>query len=122
MSGQPPKSVLTGPIGEQEPLLIHDLPTDNVVATITALAGELFVVKDRLAALELELERAGVVAGSSLEGQQLNASERKQRQQELDGFVQRIMSELTRDRTPSSQIRKQAYQYLSAYGASEDDS
>jgi hypothetical protein len=121
MSGQPPKSVLTGPVEQQEPLLIHDLPTDNVVATITALAGELFVVKDRLAALQLELERAGVVAESSLESQQLDATERQQRQQELDGFVQRVMSELTRDRTPSSQIRKQAHQYLSAYGASEND-
>ncbi len=122
MNQPPPKSVLTGPVEEQEPLLIHDLPSDNVVATITALTGELFVVKDRLAALEIELERAGVVPPAALETQQLSPLEREQRQLELDGFVQRIMSELTRDRTPSSQVRKAARKYLSDYGVTEDDS
>ena len=115
------KSVLTGPVTTEEPLLIHDLPVDNLVGAITALAGELFVVKDRLAALELELERAGLVAETALETQTLAPPEREQRQRELDGFVQRIMSELMRDRTPTSSVQQEVHQYLSPYKGSSND-
>ena len=56
------RAALTGPVIDKEPVMLKDLPMDNVVGAMTALASEVYILRERLAVMEAELTRHGVVA------------------------------------------------------------
>ena len=108
------KSLRTGPIteGELEPDWIHDLPADNVVATMTALAAEIHILKDRLRAMERELERHKVLPEGVVEKHSPTVEEQEADQAELERFSHRFWSELTRPRTQWAKVGKDAPDYF----------
>jgi len=108
------KTVKTGPVTEDqvEPDWIHDLPPDNMVAAITALAGEVYTLRERLRATERELERRDVFPQGTVENHQPTLDEGKADQEDLDAFVDRIWSEISRSRAPWASVQQGVEKYL----------
>ncbi len=100
------KSVKTGPItsDQPEPDWIHDLPNDNLVGAITALASEIYILKERLKATERELERHNAVPKGAIEEHQPTEEERLADQKQLRAFVKRIWSEIARPRRHAANV------------------
>lgn len=92
------KTVKTGPItsDQPEPEWIHDLPIDNVVGAMTALAAEIHILRERQRAMERELERRDLVPAGAIETHNPTGAERKADQKELEAFTKRFWSEITR--------------------------
>ncbi|MCS6947979.1 MAG: hypothetical protein NZM12_10225 [Steroidobacteraceae bacterium] len=99
-----PTVPLSAPIIDREPDFLTALPMDNAVGAIVALAAEVYLLRERLHALEAELTRRDVLPADAVERHEPSPQERQRRQEDLDAFTQRILSELTRDRTPVSRI------------------
>jgi hypothetical protein len=106
------KTVLEGPVTEREPLLVHDLPADNVVGVVTALAAEIWILRDRLHALERELAARRVLPADAAENHRAGEEEQRASQAELSAFVNRILAELARGRTPVSSVDPAVERYL----------
>ncbi len=109
------KTAKTGPItsDQPEPEWIHDLPIDNMVGAITALAGEVYILRERLRAMERELERRDIVPEGAVESHQPTRDEQIADQKDLDTFVNRIWSEITRSPyTPTANISPGVEKYL----------
>ena len=98
------KTVKTGPVIGPEPDWIHDLPTDNLVAVITALGGEVYTLRERLRAMERELVRRDVLPQGAVETHVPTADERTADQGDLQGFVTRLWAEIARTREPWSNV------------------
>jgi hypothetical protein len=113
MSDEPRfKAVLRGPITDHEPSFVHDLPQDNVVGVVTALAAEIWMLRDRLTALEHELATRRVLPADAVDHHRDSEDEQRANQAALTDFVNRILGELARDRTPVSQIDPGVERYL----------
>ena len=106
------KAVLEGPVTDREPLLVHDLPADNVVGVVTALAAEIWMLRDRLNTLERELATRRVLPPDATENHRDSEAEQRASQAELTAFVDRILSELARGRTPVSNVDPGVERYL----------
>ena len=106
------KAILEGPVTDREPLLVHDLPADNVVGAVTALAAEIWILRDRLRALERELATRRVLPEDAAENHRDSEEEQRASQAELSAFVNRILAELARDRTPVSKVDPGVERYL----------
>ena len=106
------KTVKTGPITGEEPDWLHDLPIDNLVGAITALSAEVYILRERLRTMERELIRRDVLSENSVEDHEPTESEREEDQQDLDAFVNRIWSEIARDRTPVAKVDPKAVDYF----------
>lgn len=100
------KAALPGPVGDTEPVLIHDLDQDRLVGAVVALAGELFVVKDKLDKMQRLLEKAGAIAPGLLEAPETEPAAIEAQQQEAQRFAARILSELHRPSTPIARVGK----------------
>ncbi len=98
------KAVKTGPITGEEPDWLHDLPVDNLVGAITALSGEVYILRERLRAMERELIRRDALTFNAVEDHEPTENEREQDQEGLDAFVNRIWSEIIRNRRPVSNV------------------
>ena len=113
MNAKPPfKTVRTGPITGDEPDWIHDLPVDNMVGAITALSGEVYILRERLRALERELVRRDTLTETAVEDHEPTQSEREADQKDLDAFVNRIWSEIMRDRKTVANVDPGAEKYF----------
>lgn len=106
------KAALRGPVTDREPLFVHDLSQDNVVGVVTALAAEIWMLRDRLAALERELAARHVLPADAAEHHRDTDEEQRVNQAALADFVNRILGELARDRTPASKIDPGVERYL----------
>ncbi|MDE0799365.1 MAG: hypothetical protein OSB02_01345 [Rhodospirillaceae bacterium] len=112
MSKKEFKAVKTGPITGEEPDWIHDLPVDNMVGAITALSAEVYILKERMRATERELVRRDALAESSVEDHEPTQEERETDQKDLDAFVNRIWTEIMRDRKTVSNVDPGAVNYF----------
>jgi hypothetical protein len=108
----PLSSVLQGPVLGVEPLFLQDMPKDNLVGAIVALTAEVYMLRERLAALESELTQRNVLAKGAVEAHQLPPDAAQRQAADLEAFTQRVLSELARDRTPVSSIDPRVSEYL----------
>jgi hypothetical protein len=92
---------LQGPVTGAEPHFLRELPMDNAVGAIMALSAEVWLLRERLAALEAQLEN-----------HRDNPAAAAARAADLSAYTERIMSELTRDREPVSHIDPEVGKYL----------
>jgi len=105
------KTVLTGPVTGDEPLLLKDLPMDNVVGALVVLAGEIFILRERMGLLEIEFEKQKAPRSDQPESSESLDEEAAALKAELDAFIHRFWSELSRDRSPSSTVASEVEKY-----------
>jgi hypothetical protein len=98
------KAVKTGPIIGPEPDWLHDVPLDNLVNAITALAGEVYILRERQRAMERELSRRNVLPPRAVEDHAPSPAERQADQDDLRAFVTRLWDEIARGRAPWAAI------------------
>ena len=103
---------ITGPITGEEPQFLADLPKDNLVGAIVALASELYVVRERLQTLEAELVGRKVLPPNAVEDHAPREDEARVRQADVTAFVNRVLSELSRPPRPTSRIDPGVGKYL----------
>lgn len=106
------KAVKTGPVTGEEPDWVHDLPVDNLVGAITALSGEVYILRERMRAMERELVRRDVLSDCAVEDHEPTIEERESDQKDLDAFVNRIWSEIMRGRTTVAKVDPGAVNYF----------
>jgi hypothetical protein len=107
------KASIGHPVTDEEPDFLDGLPTDNLVGAIVALCGEVWILRERLAALEAELADRRVVPPGAVERREPDESERAARQADLARFTERVLAELTRDRVPVARIDADVARHLS---------
>lgn len=112
---QPFNAALQGPVLDVEPDFLKTLPMDNAVGAIVALTAEVYMLRERLQALEAELANRKLLAVGAVENHQGTAEQQLARQNDLAAFTQRVLSELSRDRTPVSRISPDVVKYLQTY-------
>lgn len=98
------KTSLQGPITGKEPDFLQQLPMDNAVGAIVALTAEVWMLRERLAALEAELESRKVLPVGAVEHHRDSPAAAEARAADLAAYTERVMSELTRNREPVSTI------------------
>lgn len=98
------KTVHNGPITDKEPELLHDLSLDRIMSAVVALAGELYVVRDRVKVLEAELEKADSLAPGAVENHEDTEEEATLRAADAQAFANRFWTQLTMSDRPVSQI------------------
>lgn len=103
---------LQGPVTGAEPHFLRELPMDNAVGAIMALSAEVWLLRERLAALEAQLENRQVLPPGAVENHRDNPAAAAARAADLSAYTERIMSELTRDREPVSHIDPGVGKYL----------
>lgn len=106
------KASLQGPVTGQEPDFLGALPMDNAVGAIVALTAEVWMLRERLAALEAELESRRLLPEGAVENHRDDPAAAEKRSTELAAFTERVLSELTRHREPVSQIDPEVGKYL----------
>jgi hypothetical protein len=114
MSALPPgfNAALQGPVTDVEPDFLRALPLDNAVGAIVALTAEVWMLRERLGALEAELAARRVLPEGAVESHQDGPEQRQARAAELAAFTNRVLSELARDRVPVSSIDPEVKKYL----------
>ena len=65
--------------------------TDAVMAIVTALAAEVWALRERLASIEAVLDEAGVVERSAVEAYQPDDAEAASRAEEASAFMGRVL-------------------------------
>lgn len=106
------KTVKTGPVTGEEPDWLHDVPVDNLVGAITALAGEVYILRERCRAMERELVRSKTLSVDAVEEHAPTDEEREADQKDLDAFVNRIWSEISRGRQTVANVDPRAVDYF----------
>jgi hypothetical protein len=115
MTEAPRRAALSGPILGQEPEFLSAMPMDNVVGALVALTGEVYMLRERLAALEAELEARRVLPAGAVENHRAVPEAEQARQRELGAMTHRVLAELARDRTPTSSVHPDVDKYLRPY-------
>lgn len=95
---------LQGPVTGREPDFLEQLPMDNAVGAILALTAEVWLLRERLAALEAELESRKVLPEGAVENHRDSAQQAETRAADLAAYTERVLAELTRNREPVSTI------------------
>jgi len=85
---------------------------DNAVGAIMALTAEVWLLRERLATLEAELESRKVLPENAVENHQDTPAQAEARSADLAAYTARVMSELTRNREPVSTIHPDVGKYL----------
>lgn len=98
------KSVLTGPVTTTEPEFLHDIGMDRMVGAFVALASEVYILRDRLGALETVLANNKTIAEDAIEALEETPEQSQARQDDVQRFVTRVLSELHRSDVPISHI------------------
>jgi len=107
-----PNAALQGPVTDTEPDFLGALPMDNAVGAIVALTAEVYMLRERLGALEAELASHRVLPADAVENHLDSPAEAQTRAADLAAFTQRVLSELSRDRVPVSRIDPDVVKYL----------
>ncbi len=105
-------AALQGPITGAEPDFLRALPMDNAVGAIVALTAEVWMLRERLGALEAELAARRVLPEGAVEKHAGSPEQQQARAAELAAFTSRVLSELARDRVPVSSIDPEVEKYL----------
>lgn len=103
---------ITGPITGVEPEFLADIPKDNLVGAIVALASELYIVRERLQTLEAELVGRKVLPANAVETHVAGEQEARERQADVASFVNRVLTELARPPRPTSNVDPDVGKYL----------
>ncbi len=72
-----------------------DPNVDRVLGVVMELAGEVYVLRDRLRTVEKLLEERGTLSRADIDAYEPSADERAQRLADRDDFIQRIVAPLT---------------------------
>lgn len=112
MSDPPYNAALQGPVLGEEPDFLRALPMDNAVGAIVALTAEVYLLRERLLALEAELENRRVLPAGAVERHEGTPEQQKARADDLARFTNRVLSELARDRTPVSKVDPRVEEFL----------
>lgn len=115
-AGRKRKIALQGPVTDVEPEFAATLPMDNAVGAIVALTAEVYLLRERLGALESELASHKVLPPDAVEKHVDTPEEAQARAADLAAYTQRVLSELTRDRVPVSRIDPDVEKYLRTEG------
>lgn len=99
-----PQAALAGPVTATEPDFLRSLPMDNAVGAIVALTAEVYLLRERLAALESQLTARQVLPRDAVEQHEGNSEEQARRAADLASFTERVLSELSRNRVPVAPI------------------
>jgi hypothetical protein len=110
-----PNAALSAPITSVEPDFLQTLPMDNAVGAIVALTAEVYLLRERLAALESQLAARQVLPRDAVELHEGSSDERAARAADLVAYTERVLSELSRSRVPVSQIDPQVTRYLKTH-------
>lgn len=105
-------AALQGPVTDVEPDFLRQLPMDNAVGAIVALTAEVWLLRERLGALEAELAARRVLPEGAVERHEDDPAHAAARSAELAAFTQRVLAELARDRIPVSRIDPGVDRYL----------
>jgi hypothetical protein len=105
-------AALQGPVLGAEPDFLRALPMDNAVGAIVALTAEVYLLRERLQALEAELENRRVLPSGAVERHEGTPEQQQARADDLARFTNRVLSELARDRTPVSTIDPRVLEFL----------
>jgi hypothetical protein len=105
-------AALQGPVTGIEPDFLRALPMDNAVGAIVALTAEVWILRERLGALEAELGARRVLSEGAVENHEDTPERQQARAAELAAFTSRVLSELARDRVPVSSIDPDVQKYL----------
>lgn len=89
-----------------------DPHTDRLVSLVWQLASELHTTRQRLAAVEALLGRAGVLPAGAVDTFRADAGEAAAMAAERDGFFDRIMRVVTEDGPAEHPMRDQWYAQL----------
>ena len=73
----------------------RDPAVDRMLGVVMELAGELYVVRDRLRTLEMLLEQRGTLSVADLDTYRPSTEEQSRRLAERDAFIQRILAPMT---------------------------
>ncbi len=105
-------AALQGAIKDTEPDFLAALPMDNAVGAIMALSAELYLLRERLSTLELELAAHHILPEGAVEHHKDTPLQAQTRAEDLAAYTNRILSELARDRIPVSVIHPNVNKYL----------
>ena len=114
-------AALQGPVTDIEPDFLRQLPMDNAVGAIVALTAEVWLLRERLGALEAELAARRVLPEGAVEQHEDDPSRAAARAGELAAFTHRVLSELARDRVPVSHIDPRVSRYMQPLRRTPDD-
>jgi hypothetical protein len=106
------RTVPTAPVTTREPVLVHDLPLDNIVAAMLSLASDVYILRERMHALEAELVAHKALNPGAVENHQPTAEERARREADAKAFAERFWFNLTNGRTPRSSVTETVHDYL----------
>jgi hypothetical protein len=106
------KTYPTGPVTDKEPELVHDLSQDKIISALVTLAGELYMVRDRVKVLEAELEKHDILPPGAVEAHEDTTEEATARVADAQAFADRFWLQLTMSDEPVSQIDPAIKKYL----------
>ncbi|MFL2771336.1 MAG: hypothetical protein ACJZ9F_10025 [Rhodospirillaceae bacterium] len=106
------KTVQISPVTDTEPKLLHDLPQDRIVSALVALAGELYMVRDRVHVLEAELEKHNILPPEAVENHEDTTEQATARAKDAQAFADRFWLQLTLSDDPISKIDPAIKKYL----------
>jgi hypothetical protein len=106
------RTVPTEPVTGKEPVLIHDLPLDNIVAAMLSLASDVYILRERVQTLEAELVAHRALTPNAVENHQPTPEERAAREADAKAFVERFWFNLTNSKVPRSTVTEKVHDYL----------
>ena len=106
------KTFQTGPVTDKEPQLLHDLPQDRILSAIVALAGELYMVRDRVKVLEAELEKHDILPPDAVDNHEDTADQAAVRAADAQAFADRFWQQLYMSDEPVSKVDPAIKKYL----------
>lgn len=106
------RTVPTQPVTGKEPVLIHDLPLDNIVAAMLSLASDVYILRERVRTLEAELVAHKALTPGAVENHQPTAEERAKQEADAKAFVDRFWFNLTNSKVPRSTVTDTVHDYL----------
>ena len=112
VTGKRFKASLQGPVTGREPDFLREMPMDNAVGAIMALTAEVWMLRERLGALEAELETRKVLPTGAVENHVDQPAVAEARAAELTAYTERVLGELSRNREPVSRIDPDVRKYL----------
>lgn len=106
------KTIQNGPVTDKEPTLLHDIPQDKIVSALVTLAGELYMVRDRVKVLESELEKHNILPPDAVENHEDTLDEARARAADAQAFADRFWQQLIMSDDPVSRIDPEIKKYL----------
>lgn len=106
------KTFRSSPVTDKEPMLLHDLPQDRIVSALVALAGELYMVRDRVHVLEAELEKHDLLPPEAVDNHEDTAEQAAARAKDAQAFADRFWQQLIMSDEPVSHVDPAIKKYL----------